>query len=60
MSAAAVFRRPGTPQDAVDGVVPAEVAEPDTPEALAQVLADASARKLSTVVRGGGSKLGMY
>jgi glycolate oxidase FAD binding subunit len=52
-----VFRRPGTPADAVDGVTPGEVAEPATPEALAQVLADASARGLATVVRGGGSKL---
>jgi len=53
----AVLRRPGTPADAVDGVVPGEVLEPVTPEALAEVLADASGRRLATVIRGGGSKL---
>jgi glycolate oxidase FAD binding subunit len=53
-----IIRRPGSLDDAVDGVTPGEVAEPATPEALAQVLADASSRKLATVVRGGGSKLG--
>jgi len=38
-------------------VVPGEVLEPVTPEALAEVLADASGRRLATVIRGGGSKL---
>jgi glycolate oxidase FAD binding subunit len=52
-----VVRRPGTLADAVDGVVPAEVVEPATPAALAEMLADASARRLATVVRGGGTKL---
>ena len=52
-----IVRRPGTLADAVDGVVPAEVVEPATPAALTQVLADASARRLATVIRGGGSKL---
>ena len=51
-----VFRRPGTPADAVDGATPGEVAEPATPEALARLLADASARGLATMIRGGGSK----
>jgi glycolate oxidase FAD binding subunit len=36
--------------------VPAEVVEPATAQDLARVLADASARGLATVVRGGGSK----
>jgi glycolate oxidase FAD binding subunit len=53
-----IIRRPGTLDDAIDGVTPGEMAEPATPEALARVLADASSRKLATVVRGGGSKLG--
>ena len=51
-------RRPGTAADAVNGIVPAFVVEPDTPEALAAVLADASRDRLQTVIRGGGTKTG--
>jgi glycolate oxidase FAD binding subunit len=50
--------RQGTHEDAIDGVVPQRVALPDTPEALAQVLAEASRDRQLTVLRGGGSKLG--
>jgi len=50
--------RPGTAADAVDGVVPAWVAEPATADELAQALAHASRERLSTVLRGNGTKLG--
>jgi glycolate oxidase FAD binding subunit len=49
--------RPGTAEDRVDGEVPPQVAEPDSPEAFAGVLAHASSERLSTVIRGGGTKL---
>jgi glycolate oxidase FAD binding subunit len=51
------FIRPGTAADRVDGEVPPQVAEPDTPEALAGILKRASADRLPTVIRGGGTKL---
>lgn len=54
----AVATRPGGAADAVDGVVPSAVAEPDSPAALAATLAEASANGRTTVLRGGGSKLG--
>ncbi len=50
--------RPGTDGDAVDGVVPAVVAEPGSPDAAAAVLRWASDHGRSVVVRGGGTKLG--
>src|SRR4029079_11547933 len=50
-------RGEGPPADRVDGEVPPQVAEPDTPEAFARVLKQASADRLPTVVRGGGTKL---
>jgi glycolate oxidase FAD binding subunit len=50
--------RPGTAADRVDGEVPPQVAEPDSPEAFAAVLAHASTEGLLTVIRGGGTKLG--
>ena len=50
--------RPGTEGDAIDGVVPAVVAEPASPEAAAAVLGWASDHGRSVVVRGGGTKLG--
>ena len=50
--------REGTAADAVDGVVPRAVAEPDSPQAFAETLAHASRDRLQTVIRGGGSKLG--
>ena len=49
--------RPGTADDRVDGEVPPQVAEPETPEAFASVLAHASAEQMATVIRGGGTKL---
>jgi glycolate oxidase FAD binding subunit len=49
--------RAGTPADAVDGVVPRDVAEPDTAQAFAETLARASRDRLQTVIRGGGTKL---
>ncbi len=51
------FLRPGTAADRVDGEVPPQVAEPDSPEAFAAALKFASAGKLPTVIRGGGTKL---
>jgi glycolate oxidase FAD binding subunit len=49
--------RPGTAADRVDGEVPPQVAEPDSSEAFAAVLAHASSERLATVIRGGGTKL---
>jgi glycolate oxidase FAD binding subunit len=49
--------RPAAATDAIEGVHPTVVVEPDTPGAVAQVLASASAARLSVVVRGGGTKL---
>jgi glycolate oxidase FAD binding subunit len=49
--------RPGTAADRVDGEVPPRVAEPESPEAFAAALAYASAERLATVIRGGGSKI---
>jgi glycolate oxidase FAD binding subunit len=49
--------RPGTADDAIDGVIPQRVALPDNPEELAQVLSEASGSRQLTVFRGGGSKL---
>ena len=57
-SAGAAVARPGTDGDAVDGVVPAVVAEPASPGAAAGVLGWASEHGRSVVVRGGGTKLG--
>ena len=56
--AGAAVARPGTDGDAVDGVVPAVVAEPASPGAAAGVLGWASEHGRSVVVRGGGTKLG--
>jgi glycolate oxidase FAD binding subunit len=49
--------RPGTAADRVDGEVPPHVAEPDSPQAFAETLKHASAGRLPTVIRGGGTKL---
>ena len=57
MSFAVNCLRPGTAADRVDGEVPPQAAEPDSPEALAAVLAHASTKGLATVIRGGGTKL---
>src|SRR5215207_10963702 len=53
---APVSFRPGTAADRVDGEVPPRVTEPDSAEGFAAALAYASAERLATVVRGGGSK----
>jgi glycolate oxidase FAD binding subunit len=50
--------RPGTEADAIDGVTPRQVLAPRAPEELAGALAHASAQRWSTVIRGGGTKLG--
>ena len=50
--------RQATGEDAIDGVIPRHVALPESPEELAQILADASRDRQLTVLRGGGSKLG--
>ena len=50
--------RPGTPADAVEGVVPRYVVEPATVEAVAETLAWAAKDKLAILARGAGSKLG--
>lgn len=50
--------RQGTPEDAVDGVVPPVVAVPESPEEMAKILAAAALDGQLTVLRGGGSKLG--
>ena len=49
--------RAAAPDDAIDGVIPGRVLEPDTAAELAMALADATANRRSTVVRGGGTKL---
>ena len=49
--------RAATQVDAVDGVVPRQVAEPETGEAFVGALAHASRERLTTVIRGGGTKL---
>jgi glycolate oxidase FAD binding subunit len=53
-----VPQRAGAGGDAIDDVVPRHVAEPESPEALAQTLALASSERLQTVIRGGGTKIG--
>jgi glycolate oxidase FAD binding subunit len=50
--------RHATGEDAIDGVVPRQVALPESAEELAQILAGASRDRQRTVLRGGGSKLG--
>jgi glycolate oxidase FAD binding subunit len=50
--------REGSAADAVDGVVPRRVAEPADSTALAATLLEASREKQTTVLRGGGTKLG--
>lgn len=50
--------RQATGEDAIDGVVPRQAALPESPEELAQILADAARGQQLTVLRGGGSKIG--
>ena len=54
----AAVARPGSPADAIDGVVPGVIAEPPSPAALAKTLAWATEAGRSVLVRGGGTKLG--
>ncbi len=50
--------REAGPLDAIDGVQPRALVEPDSPEMLAELLACSSRERLSIVLRGGGTKLG--
>src|ERR1700736_6267992 len=50
--------RSGAADEAIGGVIPTLVVEPDGPEALADMLAWASRERRSVVIRGGGTKLG--
>jgi glycolate oxidase FAD binding subunit len=52
----AITSRAATPDDAIDGVSPGRVLEPDSAAELALALADATASRRATVVRGGGTK----
>ena len=56
--AGAGVARLGAVADAIDGVVPAVVATPATPDALSKTLAWATETGRTVVVRGGGTKLG--
>ena len=49
--------RAGTVADRIDGELPPQVAEPDSPQAFADTLKHAAAKRLSTVIRGGGTKI---
>jgi len=50
--------RAALPADAIDGVLPRRVMEPDGPTEVAEVLTRATAEGWSTIVRGRGTKLG--
>src|SRR5689334_22669807 len=54
---AATVMRAGTASDAVDGVVPRQVIEPEPARAPGDALAAPSRERLATVIRGGGTKL---
>lgn len=54
----AAAMKPGNAADAVDGVVPRQIAEPADANELAATLQAASRDKHATVLRGGGTKLG--
>jgi glycolate oxidase FAD binding subunit len=56
MSVSQTLRR-ATGEDAIDGVIPRQVALPESPEELAEIVADASRDRQLIVLRGGGSKL---
>jgi glycolate oxidase FAD binding subunit len=53
---ARVVRAPDPARDAVDGVLPGAVIEPDTPEGLAAALAWASSERRTVVFTGAGTK----
>jgi glycolate oxidase FAD binding subunit len=48
---------PATHEDAIDGVMPRAVVEPASAEDVAALLASASKRRASVVIRGGGTKM---
>ncbi|MBI4887319.1 MAG: FAD-binding oxidoreductase, partial [Acidobacteria bacterium] len=50
--------RPGTGADAIDGVLPRQVVEPDSAREVAAVLEQAARERLTVVLRGGGTKIG--
>jgi glycolate oxidase FAD binding subunit len=50
--------RPGSSADAIDGVIPANVAEPASAEELGGILAAASRESRSVIARGAGTKSG--
>jgi glycolate oxidase FAD binding subunit len=50
--------REGVEADAIDGVIPDVVVDPDSPEALATLLSWASNARVSLVLRGSGTKIG--
>ena len=54
---AADVLEPNPSRDAIDGVVPSQVVAPHTGEAAAALLAEASRRRMSVVIRGAGTKL---
>lgn len=47
----------GSPSDAIDGVVPRHIVEPQNETELGEALSTASRDRLATVLRGGGTKL---
>ncbi|HEY1307473.1 MAG TPA: FAD-binding oxidoreductase [Vicinamibacterales bacterium] len=49
--------RAGSASDAVDGVVPRQVIEPESASELGVALASASRDRLATIIRGGGTKI---
>ena len=49
--------RPAGAGDVVDGAMPRAVAEPDTPETLANILKWCTSERRTVVIRGGGTKL---
>jgi glycolate oxidase FAD binding subunit len=55
---ATMTNRPGTASDAVDGVVPNAVVEPETAEEVSTTLAHASLNGRSVLTRGAGTKIG--
>jgi glycolate dehydrogenase FAD-binding subunit len=53
----AATRRPSTPADAVDGVLPRFIAEPSSADELGDTVAELSRERLSLITRGAGTKL---
>ena len=55
---AVAHSRQGTRGEAIDGVIPSLAVEPTTGDGCARALAGAASNRLSTVIRGGGTKSG--